>query len=117
MSGAILETYAVGEVLKSYWHNGKSVQLFFYRDRDGCEIDLLIERDQRLYPIEIKKTATPSQHASRSFGLVESLEPACGHSAVLCLKQTPAALSASVTAILIAALGAPGPLGAPSVGR
>ncbi|MBK5938500.1 ATP-binding protein [Halochromatium roseum] len=117
MSGAILETYAVAEVLKSYWHNGEAVQLFFYRDRDGREIDLLIERDQRLYPIEIKKTATPSQHASRSFSLVESLGRVCGHGAVLCLKQTPAALSASVTAIPISALGAPSAPGPSGVGR
>jgi hypothetical protein len=48
MSGAILETFVVGELIKSYWHNGRSVNLFFYRDRDGKEIDLLIEQDNKL---------------------------------------------------------------------
>jgi Holliday junction resolvase-like predicted endonuclease len=33
--------------------------LHLYRDRDGREIDLIIEQDGRLYPVEIKKTATP----------------------------------------------------------
>ncbi len=67
MSGAILETFVVSEILKSYWHQGRGVNLYCYRDRDGREIDLLIEQDNQLYPIEIKKTATPSRTVSRHF--------------------------------------------------
>jgi predicted AAA+ superfamily ATPase len=50
MSGAILETWAVAEILKSYWHNGKEAPLYFYRDTDQKEIDLLIESDDTIYP-------------------------------------------------------------------
>lgn len=53
MSGAILETYVLGEILKSYWHNGKQANFYFYRDRQ--EVDFLIEQDNTLYPIECKK--------------------------------------------------------------
>ena len=42
MSGAILETWILGELLKSYWHNGRQAPFYFYRDRDQKEIDLLI---------------------------------------------------------------------------
>lgn len=101
MSGSMLETFVLGEILKGYWHNGLSVNLFFYRDRDGNEIDLLIERDNQLYPIEIKKTATPSRTASRSFQFLHRLGRPVGPGTVLCLKESAVALSDSVTAIPI----------------
>lgn len=59
MDGAFLETYAVTEIWKSYLNNGKRPNLYYYRDIDKHEIDLLIVEADRLYPIEIKKSATP----------------------------------------------------------
>ena len=58
MSGAFFETYVVGEIIKS-WANSNGVtpntHFYFYRDKDGNEIDLLIKRNGILYPIEVKK--------------------------------------------------------------
>lgn len=99
MSGAILETWVVAEILKSYWHNGLTPYLYFYRDRDQKEIDLIIESDNTLYPIEIKKTASPSQNAARSFPAIEKLDRNTGPGAVLCLRETDIPLSREVTAI------------------
>ncbi len=101
MSGAILETFVVGEILKGYWHNGRAVNLHFYRDRDGNEIDLILEQDNRLYPIEIKKTATPSRSAAGSFASLGRLGREVGPGAVLCLKETAVPLSEGVSAIPI----------------
>jgi hypothetical protein len=101
MSGAILETYVVAEILKSYWHQGQPAPLWFYRDRDGLEVDLLIEQDGRLYPVEIKKTATPSRGAARSAGALTRLGMPLGPGAVLCLRDTDLPLSAELTAIPI----------------
>lgn len=99
MSGAILETHALAEVLKGYWHNGRTATLYFYRDRDMKEVDLLIEQDDRLYPVEIKKTATPSRAAAASFSALGRLGRDLGEGAVLCLRETDIPLSAGVTAI------------------
>jgi uncharacterized protein len=96
---AILETWVVTEILKSYWHNGRTPRLYFYRDRDQKEIDLIIESDDTLYPIEIKKTASPSQNAARSFPTIEKLGRKAGPGAVLCLRETDIPLSREVTAI------------------
>jgi len=104
MSGAILETWAVAEILKSYWHNGKEAPLYFYRDTDQKEIDLLIESDDVIYPIEIKKTATPSTQANQAFSAAANLGKTVGHGAVLCLTQRDVPMSASVTAIPMAYL-------------
>ncbi|WP_020505167.1 ATP-binding protein [Lamprocystis purpurea] len=99
MSGPALETHVITEVLKGYWHNGRTGNLFFYRDRDMKEIDLLIEQDDTLYPVEIKKTATPSRHAAGNFGVLDKTGRRIGEGAVLCLKETDVPLSTTVSAI------------------
>ncbi len=52
MSGAMFETWTITEIIKSYLHNGRSPRIYFYRDKDKREIDLLIEESGTLYPIE-----------------------------------------------------------------
>jgi predicted AAA+ superfamily ATPase len=99
MSGAILETWMLSEIIKSYWHHGLTPPLYFYRDKDQKEVDLLIERDNTLYPVEFKKTASPSQSASRYFPVLERLDKPVGHGAVICLRETDVPLSQSVDAI------------------
>lgn len=99
LSGAILETWIVSELLKSYWYHGKTPYFYFYRDKDQKEIDLLIEQDNTLYPVEIKKTATPSAEAARHFAVLEKFKQRVGLGAVLCLKQTDVPLSSQVNAI------------------
>ena len=58
MSGAMFETFVIGEIIKS-WANSNGItpnmNFYYYRDKDGNEIDLLIKRNGILYPIEIKK--------------------------------------------------------------
>ncbi|NTU53040.1 MAG: DUF4143 domain-containing protein [Chlorobiaceae bacterium] len=54
ISGAIFETWVVGEVIRSYWHNGLKYGLYFYGDTDQQEIDLVIESGDTLFPVEIK---------------------------------------------------------------
>ena len=104
MSGAILETYMVSEIIKSYWHNGLNPPLYFYRDKEKREIDLLIEQDNQLFPIEFKKSASPSRSASKHFKVLESLNIHVGQGAVICLADTDLPLSAEVTSIPVAYL-------------
>ncbi|WP_090141378.1 ATP-binding protein [Limnohabitans sp. DM1] len=104
MSGAILETWAVTEILKSYWHNGKEAPIYFYRDTEQKEIDLLIEVNDVMYPVEIKKTAAPSAQIGKAFSVAENLGKTIGHGAVLCFTPRDVPLSATVTAIPLAYL-------------
>jgi len=104
MSGAILETWMLSEIIKSYWHHGLTPPLYFYRDKDQKEVDLLIERDNTLYPIEFKKTASPSQTASRHFSVLEKLDKPVGQGAVICLRETDVPLSQTVDAIPVSYL-------------
>ncbi|MDO8320556.1 ATP-binding protein [Rhodoferax sp.] len=99
MSGAILETWVVSEIIKSYWHNAREAPLYFYRDTDQQEVDLLIDQGDTLYPIEIKKTASPSQNAKRHFPALGNLGRTVGPGAVICFVARDIPLSKDVTAI------------------
>ena len=97
MSGAIFETWVVAEMLKSYWHNGKRAPFFCYRDKDQKEIDLLIEQDGMLYPVEIKKSASPTRDAIRHFEVLPRLGMPIGHGALVCLVSQALPISPTVT--------------------
>jgi predicted AAA+ superfamily ATPase len=99
MSGAILETWVIMEIIKSYVHNGKQPVLYYYRDKDQKEIDALILQDQTIYPIEIKKTAMPLQQHSRHFAALNALKMKVGDGGLICLTDTLIRISENLTAI------------------
>ncbi|OGT41682.1 MAG: ATPase [Gammaproteobacteria bacterium RIFCSPHIGHO2_12_FULL_37_34] len=85
MSGAILETFIFTEILKSYWHNGKRAPLYYYRDKDKKEIDLLIIRDDIIYPLEFKKSARVDKITIQSFHVLKKFNKKIGTGGVVCL--------------------------------
>lgn len=87
MSGALLENYTVSEIMKSYQNAGKTPYLYFYRDHDAKEIDLVIESDGRLYPMEIKKAAAPDKRLVKVFELIDKSPLMRGTGAVLCMAE------------------------------
>lgn len=72
MAGAFFETYVVSEIIKSIRNAGKRIEyrLYYYRDRDRKEVDLIYVRDQTLYPIEIKK-GIGKDNADKNFRILE----------------------------------------------
>lgn len=87
MNGALLENFAVSEIMKGYQNAGLEPYLYFYRDRDTKEIDVIIEGDGKIYPIEIKKTATPNKRIVRTFGVIDKAPLEIGTGAVLCMAE------------------------------
>ena len=87
MNGAILENYVTSEIVKSYENSGKDFYPKFYRDRDMKEIDLLLEGDGFLYPMEIKKTASPAIGMISSFSALEKKPLRRGKGALICLAE------------------------------
>ncbi|MCQ2379865.1 MAG: DUF4143 domain-containing protein [Victivallaceae bacterium] len=85
MAGAFFETWCVSEVLKSYWNAGmESRNLFYYRDKDKREIDLIIDTPNGFYPVECKKTSTPRADDVRHFKVLQSLGKPVLKGALLC---------------------------------
>ncbi len=71
MSGAIFESYVFSEIYKSYLNVGKEPPVFYYRDKDQKEIDLLIYENGVLSPVEIKKAASPGKAAVKNFRVLD----------------------------------------------
>ena len=75
-SGQFFETFAVGEIVKSFYNAGMEPPLYYYRDSNQKEIDLIIEYDRTLYPVEIKQTASPNKKMAAAFKLLREAVPA-----------------------------------------
>lgn len=92
MNGAILENYVVAEIMKTYLGSGREPFLYYYRDKDAKEIDLILEHDGVLNPIEIKKTSNPGSELVRVFGLLDRASTPRSKGAVLCMKPELSAI-------------------------
>lgn len=85
MSGALLENYTVAEIIKTYQNAGQEPFLYYYRDKDAREIDLILERDGKLFPIEIKKMSSPPKKLTKVFDLIDKSPLQRGTGAILCM--------------------------------
>ena len=86
MNGEILENYVVSEIAKTYLNCGKEPFMYYYRDKDAKEIDIVIEHDGVLNPIEIKKTSNPGTELTKVFALLDRASVLRDKGAVICMK-------------------------------
>lgn len=88
MDGAILETYVVSEIVKSYYNSGKPINnLYYYRDIDKKEIDLLIVNADAIYPIEIKKSKEPNK-PDKNFSVLNKFKLKVKPGLVICMSDS-----------------------------
>lgn len=92
MNGAILENYVVSEIMKSYLNCGKEPFLYYYRDKDAKEIDIVLEHDGVLNPIEIKKSSNPGTELIKVFDLLDQSSTPRAKGAVICMKPELSAI-------------------------
>ncbi|HBZ64995.1 MAG TPA: ATPase [Lachnospiraceae bacterium] len=92
MNGAILENYVVAEIRKTYLNCGKDPYMYYYRDKDAREIDIILEHDGVLNPIEIKKTANPGSELIKVFKLLDKSSAKRSKGAVVCMKPELSAI-------------------------
>ena len=88
-NGAILETYVVTEIIKSFSNQGLDSRkyLYYYRDNNGKEIDLIIIYNNKVYPLEIKKSYNPGKQAVKNFYVTQKFEMQVGNGGVICLTK------------------------------
>lgn len=99
MSGQFFESFVFSEIYKSYLNAGKEPPIYYYRDKDQKEIDLLLYTDGTISPIEIKKAVTPARDAVKNFSVLNPLETTdefeaiselkvnVGNGAVICMSK------------------------------
>ena len=66
--------------------------------------DLLIEQNNHLYPVESKKTATPSKNANKNFSVLQKLDKPIGDSAIICLREQDTLLAEKTAVIPVSYL-------------
>ena len=92
MSGAILENYVVSEIIKTYYNAGEMPGIYYYRNNDAKEIDIILEADGQLHPCEIKRTATPGAGLTRTFKVLDKGSVPRGMGAILCMHDNISAI-------------------------
>ena len=101
ISGAILENYVISEIRKTFFNLAKEPYIYYYRDKDQNEIDLIIEENEYIYPIEIKKTYNPTKDMVKTFSLLNKAEVKLGTGAIICMKESLTALDTNTLIIPI----------------
>ena len=94
MNGAILENFVVAEILKSYQNNAQDCLLWYYRDKSCNEIDMVIESDGQLHPLEIKRSVNPGSALAGAFSILDKGSVPRGTGAVLCMRPELSAINA-----------------------
>lgn len=92
INGAILENYTVAEIRKNWMNSARDSLFHYYRDRDQKEIDMVIEADGELHPLEIKKTTNPGTELTSAFKVLDKASVPRGAGAILCLREELSAI-------------------------
>ena len=79
-----LETFILSEIIKSYNSKGLKPNISYYRDKEKNEIDLIIYKNNKLYPFEIKKTALPNKSMIKNFEILKKTKKEIGTGGIIC---------------------------------
>ena len=83
-AGQFFETFIISEIIKSFYNVGQQPPIYFYRDTNQKEIDLIIEYGQDIYPIEIKTTANPNKKMGSSFNILKKIDKNINTGIIIC---------------------------------
>ncbi|MCL2162907.1 MAG: ATP-binding protein [Oscillospiraceae bacterium] len=90
-SGHYFENFVVIEMLMNYTYSKNKANLYYYRDANAKEIDIFVERNNLVHPLEIKKSANPDIRVVRKFNVLDkaSVEQGCGGIICMCEEVVP----------------------------
>ncbi|MDR1110562.1 MAG: ATP-binding protein [Deltaproteobacteria bacterium] len=88
-SGHFFENHVVLEMLKGYSVSPEKVNLTYFRDSDSNEIDIFVEKNNFIHPLEIKKSANPDTRATRKFSVLGKTTVRTGAGGIICLCEKP----------------------------
>lgn len=86
INGAILENYVVSEIRKTYQNEADECLMWYYRDKDSNEIDMVIESDGMVHPLEIKRSVNPGSELTRAFRILDKGAVPRGKGAIICMR-------------------------------
>ena len=87
--GGFYENYVVMELVKNYTYAEDSALISYYRDNKAKEIDVFIEENGRIHPLEIKKSANPEKKEIKKFDIIEKTSLEKGYGGIICMSDRP----------------------------
>lgn len=93
INGAILANYVVSEIRKTYFNNAKECLMWYFRDKDSNEIDMVMESDGELHPIEIKRSVNPPRELISAFSVLDKGSVPRGKGAIICMRPELSAVN------------------------
>ena len=93
INGSILENYVVSELLKTYHNQAKECLIWYYRDKEMNEVDMIIESDGMLHPLEIKRSVSPGSELIGTFEILDKGSVPRGKGALLCMRPELSAIN------------------------
>ena len=93
INGAILENYVVSEIRKSYFNDARDCLMWYYRDKESNEIDMVIESDGELHPLEIKRSVNPASEIVSAFSVLDKGSVPRGRGAIICMRPELSAVN------------------------
>lgn len=86
-NGHFFENYVVTELYSNYAYAKKQATLSYYRDSNGKEIDILVELDNEIHPLEVKMGANPSRRETKKFAVLEKSSLGIGRGGIICMTE------------------------------
>ena len=86
-SGHYFENYVVAELLKNYAYASTKANLYYYRDSNAKEIDLILGKNNELHPLEIKKSANPDRREIKKFSLLDKTNVQRSYGGLICMSE------------------------------
>lgn len=100
-AGNIFENFVVSEIFKTHLNAGSTIKhMYFYRDKEKKEIDLIIEDNGTLYPVEIKMSGNPIASMARNFDVLDKIpNMKRGQGIIICQYERKTHLADNLVAI------------------
>ena len=93
-SGHFFENYVVGELLRNYSVSEAKATITYYRDSNAKEIDIFVEENNRIHPLEIKKSAAPDRREVKKFAVLQKTTVETGAGGIICMCEEPIPIDA-----------------------
>lgn len=93
-SGHYYENYVVMELVKNYAYSRSKVNVTYYRDSNAKEINLFVEENGVIHPLEIKKSASPDRREIKKYSVIDKASLARGNGGIICMCEEPIPIDA-----------------------
>ena len=94
-SGRFFENYVVMELLKSYSYSSSKVNILYYRDSNAKEIDIFLEQNNMIHPLEVKRSANPDRREIKKFDVLSKTTVEKGAGGIICMCEEPIPIDSS----------------------